>query len=77
MVDDVPLIDDADDMEQPVVERRGFLPIETNAFDRVFIAVLLFVALHLFWMRFVETSLPLSVATILSLVFGAIIIARG
>ncbi len=67
----------ANDTEQPVVERRGFLPIETNAFDRVFIAVLLFVALHLFWMRFVEAALPLGVATILSLIFGAIIVARG
>lgn len=66
-----------DDTEQPVVERRGFLPIETNAFDRVFIAVLLFVALHLFWMRFVESALPLGVATVLSLIFGAIIVARG
>jgi predicted small integral membrane protein len=66
-----------DDTEQPVGERRGFLPIETNAFDRVFIAVLLFVALHLFWMRFVESALPLGAATVLSLIFGAIIVARG
>jgi predicted small integral membrane protein len=66
-----------DDTEQPVVERRGFLPIETNAFDRVFIAILAFVAISLFWMRFVESVLPLSVATVLSLILGAIIIARG
>jgi len=67
----------SDQAEKPVVERRGFLPIETNAFDRVFIAVLLFVALHLFWMRFLEAELPLMVATALSLVLGAIIVARG
>ncbi len=42
----------ADETEQAVVARRGFLPIETNGFDRVFIAVVVFVALHLFWMRF-------------------------
>jgi predicted small integral membrane protein len=66
-----------DDTEQPVVERRGFLPIETNTFDRVFIAVLAFVAINLFWMRFVESVLPLNIAIILSLVLGAIIIARG
>jgi predicted small integral membrane protein len=66
-----------DDTEQPVVERRGFLPIETNAFDRVFISVLVFVAINLFWMRFVESVLPLSIATVLSLILGAIIIARG
>ncbi|MGO4387860.1 DUF2160 family membrane protein [Microvirga sp. 2YAF29] len=67
----------ADDTERPAVERRGFLPIETNAFDRVFIAVLAFVAINLFWMRFVESVLPLSIAAVLSLVIGAIVIARG
>ncbi|HZH11479.1 MAG TPA: DUF2160 family membrane protein [Microvirga sp.] len=67
----------AEETKQVVVERRGFLPIETNAFDRVFISVLVFVALHLFWMRFVEAALPLGVATVLSLIVGAIIVARG
>jgi predicted small integral membrane protein len=32
--------------------RTGFLPIHTNAFDRVFIGTVIFVALHLLWMRF-------------------------
>jgi predicted small integral membrane protein len=66
-----------DDTEQPVVERHGFLPIETNAFDRVFIAILAFVAINLLWMRFLESVLPLNIAIILSLILGAIIIARG
>ena len=66
-----------DQTEKPMVERRGFLPIETNTFDRVFIAILLFVALHLFWMRFLEADLPLMVATALSLILGAIIVMRG
>ena len=66
-----------DETGQAAVERRGFLPIETNAFERVFIAVLVFVALHLFWMRFVEAALPLGVATVLSLILGTIIVARG
>lgn len=57
--------------------RRGFLPIHTNAFDRVFIAVVLYVAIHLFWMRFLESALPLTVATVLSLALGALVIARG
>jgi predicted small integral membrane protein len=57
--------------------RRGFLPIHTNGFDRGFIAVILFVAIHLFWMRFLEQSLPLIVATVLSVIIGAIIVARG
>jgi len=57
--------------------RAGFLPIHTNAFDRVFIGTVIFVALHLFWMRFLEAHIPLFVATILSLLVGALIVARG
>ncbi len=57
--------------------RLGFLPIHTNAFDRVFIGTVIFVALHLFWMRFLEAHIPLYVATVLSLLIGAIIVARG
>ena len=57
--------------------RTGFLPIHTNAFDRVFIGTVIFVALHLWWMRFLEAHIPLYVATALSLLIGAIIVARG
>jgi predicted small integral membrane protein len=57
--------------------RTGFLPIHTNAFDRVFIGTVIFVALHLLWMRFLEAHIPLYVATALSLLVGAIIVARG
>ena len=35
----------------------GFLPIHTNAFDRVFIGIVVFVAIHLFWMRFLEAHI--------------------
>ncbi|MCX5579782.1 DUF2160 family membrane protein [Kaistia terrae] len=59
------------------VRPDGFLPIETNLFDRIFIAVVLFVAIHLFWMRFVEQSLSIYVATAISIVVGVIIIRRG
>ncbi len=57
--------------------RKGFLPIETNLFDRCFISIVLLVAVHLFWMRFVESLLPIWIATVLSVIIGAIIIARG
>ena len=57
--------------------RPGFLPIETNAFDRVFIGVILFVAIHLLWMRFLEEYLSLYVATAISLVLGVLIVRRG
>ena len=59
------------------VRPDGFLPIHTNAFDRVFIGTVIFVALHLLWMRFLEAHIPLYVATVLSLLVGAVIVARG
>lgn len=64
---------------EPTQPRRiGFLPIETNAFDRVFIGVVVFVAIHLLWMRFAEpVGLPLYLAMALSIVVGAAIVARG
>jgi predicted small integral membrane protein len=55
----------------------GFLPIRTNLFDRIFIGVVIFVAIHLFWMRFLEAQFPLYGATALSLVVGWIIVRRG
>lgn len=57
--------------------RPGFLPFATNLFDRIFIGVVLLVAIHLLWMRFLEASLPLWVATIISLVLAAVIARRG
>jgi predicted small integral membrane protein len=58
-------------------ERVGFLPIHTNAFDRVFISVVVFIAFHLLWMRFIETALPLWIATILTIGIGVVIVRRG
>lgn len=58
-------------------ERPGFLPIETNTFDRIFISAILFVAIHLLWMRFVEAYLSLYVATTLSLILAVVIVRRG
>ncbi len=34
--------------------KSGFLPIETNAFDRLFISVVIWIAMSLFWFRFLE-----------------------
>jgi predicted small integral membrane protein len=42
--------------------------METNLFDRIFIGVVCFVAIHLLWMRFIEQYIPLAVATALSLI---------
>ncbi len=73
---------DEDLINAPVVhpvetDRKHLLPIYTNAFDRVFISIVLMVAIHLVWMRFLEASLPLEIATIISIILGFIIIRRG
>jgi predicted small integral membrane protein len=64
-------------MDRPKPKRRHYLPIYTNAFDRVFISIVVLVALHLLWMRFLEAYLPLEIATIIALVLGALIIRYG
>ncbi len=58
-------------------KRRGFLPFDTNPFDRVFVSMILLVAIHLLWMRFIEEYITLTVATILSLILLGIIFVRG
>lgn len=55
----------------------GFLPIVTNWFDRVFIGIYLFVALELFWMRFLEQSIPLSVCHVVAVAMGVVIVWKG
>jgi predicted small integral membrane protein len=72
---------DAADEEAAIVaavpERHGFLPIVTNWFDRLFMGIYLFVALELFWLRFVEWMLPLTVCHILAVALGVLIIWKG
>ena len=47
--------------------RPGFLPIETNWFDRLFIAVVIWVALSLLWLRLIEPlGLSIWIATAIS-----------
>lgn len=60
------------------MDRKGFLPIQTNAFDRLFISVVLWVALSLFWLRFLEPlGLSVWIAVAISVVVAVIIIRRG
>jgi len=58
-------------------KRRGFLPFDTNPFDRVFVSIVLLVAIHLLWMRFLEEYITLTVATILTLILSVIIFIKG
>lgn len=56
----------------------GFLPIETNWFDRLFIAVVLWVALSLAWLRFLEPlGLSIRICVALSVARGAYIVRKG
>jgi predicted small integral membrane protein len=56
---------------------RGFLPIDTNLFDRYFISVVILVAIHLLWLRFLESFLSINFATVLSLIIGYAIVRWG
>jgi predicted small integral membrane protein len=58
-------------------EPGGFLPIQTNWFDRLFISIVLWIALALFWMRFLEQSLPLWIANVIAFVVAVLIIRKG
>jgi len=72
-------LDEADEEAAAIVVpvRRGFLPIVTNWFDRVFVGLYLFVALELLWMRFLEQSISLVVCHVLAVALGVLIVWRG
>ncbi|MDE2820911.1 MAG: DUF2160 family membrane protein [Chloroflexota bacterium] len=63
--------------QQEKKEIGGFLPFYTNAFDRVFISVVILIGIHLLWLRFMEAALPIEVATVISLVIGYFVVRRG
>lgn len=64
-------------IEQSNGKPSGFLPMDTNLFDRFFIAVVLAVAIHLLWLRFLEVHIDLAVATVISVALGAWIVLKG
>jgi len=61
--------------------RQGFLPFPTNLWDRFFVSMVILVALHLLWLRFVEPlflpTYTLWGATLISLVLMYIIMRWG
>jgi predicted small integral membrane protein len=74
---DAPL-DIIDEDEAPVEERTGFLPIQTNWFDRCFIGVVIWVAISLFWFRFLEPlGLSIWIGNAISLLLAIYIVRRG
>ncbi len=73
-------LDAADEEAQAVATSlppRGFLPIQTNWFDRLFISIYIGVALELLWMRFLEAAIPLWVCHIIVIALCVVIIRRG
>ena len=65
--------------QQPAPPKKsdGFLPFHTNLFDRVFIGIVILIGIHLLWLRFMEHTLPIGIATLISLVIAAIVIRWG
>jgi predicted small integral membrane protein len=74
---------DKDKVAAPVEHkgtRKGFLPIETNTADRVFISIYLFVAISLLWFRFMEPEpigISIWVSNVLCLLLAIVIIRWG
>lgn len=67
-----------DTIPELIEEKFGFLPIETNWFDRLFISVVIWVALSLFWFRFIEPmGLSIWISNVISLGLAAFIIKKG
>ena len=57
--------------------KKGFLPIKTNWFDRLFISVITFIGIQFIWMRFVEEFAAIEVSMIFGFILGIYIILRG
>ena len=57
--------------------RKGLLPFETNLFDRIFIALVVYIAAHLLWMRFLEPFLTIKVAHVAMLAVSFVIVKWG
>ncbi|MGR3480217.1 DUF2160 family membrane protein [Salipiger marinus] len=62
----------------PEEEKTGFLPIQTNWFDRLFISVVIWVALSLVWFRFIEPFGPsIWISNAIALAVAVLIITKG
>ena len=59
------------------MKKKGFIPIKTNWFDRLFIGVISYVALQLFWMRFIESFLSLNISIGIGIAWIILVIWRG
>lgn len=63
---------------KPKQSKPGFLPIQTNWFDRLFISVVIWIALSLFWFRFIEPlGLSIWISNVIALGLAVFIIRKG
>ena len=79
-LDDAPIdtATEADVLRDIPEEPSGFLPIVTNWFDRLFISVVIWVALSLFWFRFIEPAgVSIWVSNAIALVLAFVIVRKG
>ncbi len=59
-------------------KKPGFLPIETNWFDRLFISVVIWIAMSLLWFRFAEPlGASIWISNVIALALAVVIIRKG
>jgi predicted small integral membrane protein len=59
------------------MKKKGFIPLNTNWFDRLFIGVISYIALQLFWMRFMESFISINFAMVIGIVWIIYVIWKG
>ena len=66
-------------MEQLKVNmiKKGFIPLKTNWFDRLFIGVISYIALQLFWMRFLESLISINISIGIGIFWIIFVIWKG
>lgn len=77
---DAPLSIHLDDEDASTVSsaKVGFLPIQTNWFDRLFISVVIWVALSMFWFRFIEPlGLSIWISNVIAIALAVLIVRKG
>ena len=59
------------------MKKKGFIPLNTNWFDRLFIGVISYIALQLFWMRFMESFISINFEMGIGIVWIIYVIWKG
>ena len=59
------------------MRKKGFIPLNTNWFDRLFIGVISYIALQLFWMRFLESFISINFEMGIGIIWIIYVIWKG